>query len=53
MKRLLALSLLLLCGCAHPPHRACVMPPDEPTAGTQLCSKPGMDCCRIKEIEKW
>ena len=23
MKRLLALSLLLLCGCVHPPHRAC------------------------------
>jgi hypothetical protein len=61
MKRLLALSLLLLCGCAHRPHRACVLAQNTPeaqvstsppSAGIEWARQNGVDVCHMHGGEK-
>lgn len=61
MKRLAPLCLLLLTSCAHPPHRACVLPANTPeaqassrppSAGIEWARRNGVDVCRQREVEK-
>ena len=51
---LIALLLATLMGaCAVRRHdTACRLPVDEPTAGTQYCQQPGVDCCVGKDSER-
>jgi hypothetical protein len=52
---------LLLCGCAHRPHRACVLAQNTPeaqvstsppSAGIEWARQNGVDVCHAKEAEK-
>lgn len=61
MKRALIMLTLLLCGCAHRPHRACVLAQNTPeaqvstsppSAGIEWARQNGVDVCHAKEAEK-